>query len=99
VVSDDEEDPKKVNPKEGEPADQLNLEEQASREDLDDHHGPEVEEEVQEQDEAAEEVIWDVYHYKVDGVGIPMTDHLRAMVLRLGYDKAPIYHSELCTHP
>jgi hypothetical protein len=46
-----------------------------------------MEEEEQEQDEAAEEVIWEVYHYIVDGVGIPMADHLRAMVLRLGYDK------------
>jgi hypothetical protein len=44
-------------------------------------------------------VIWDVYHYRVDGVGIPMADHLRAMVLRLGYDKAPVYHCELWTHP
>jgi hypothetical protein len=58
-----------------------------------------VEEEEQEQDEAAEEVIWDVYHYRVDGVGIPMADHLRAMVLRLGYDKARVYHCELWTHP
>jgi hypothetical protein len=54
---------------------------------------------VQEQDEAAEEVIWDVYHYRVDGVGIPMADHLRAMVLHLGYDKAPIYHCGPWTHP
>jgi PAS domain-containing protein len=76
VVSDDEEDPEEVNPEEGEPADQPNQEEQAPGEDLDDHNGPEVEEEVQEQDEAAEEVIWDVYHYRVDGVGIPMADHL-----------------------
>jgi hypothetical protein len=44
-------------------------------------------------------VIWDVYHYKVDGVNIPMADHLRALVLRLGYDEAPVYHCELCTHP
>jgi hypothetical protein len=86
MVSDDEEDPEEVNLEEGEPADQPNQEEQAPGEDLDDHHGPKVEEEVQEQDEAAEEVIWDVYHYRVDGMGIPMADHLRAMVLRLGYD-------------
>jgi hypothetical protein len=58
-----------------------------------------VEEEEQEQNEAAEEVIWVVYHYRVDGVGIPMADHLKAMVLRLGYDKAPVYHCELWTHP
>jgi hypothetical protein len=25
-------------------------------------------------------VIWEVYHYRVDGVGIPMADHMRAMV-------------------
>jgi hypothetical protein len=99
LVSDDEEDPEEVNPEEGEPAVQPNLEEQAPREHLEDHHGLEGEEEEQEQDEATEEVIWDVYHYRVDGVGIPMADHLRAMVLRLGYDKAPIYHCELWTHP
>jgi hypothetical protein len=99
VVSDDEEDPEEVNPEEGELANQPNQEEQVPGEDLDDHHGPEVEEEVQEQDEAAEEVIWDVYHYKVDGVGIPMVDHLQAMVLGLGYDKAPVYNCELWTHP
>jgi hypothetical protein len=58
-----------------------------------------MEEEKQEQDEAAEEVIWEVYHYRVDGVGIPMADHLRAMALRLGYDKALVYHCELWTHP
>jgi hypothetical protein len=58
-----------------------------------------VEEEVQEQaeqhglaeDEADEEVIWDMYHYKVNGVGILMADHLRDMVLCLGYDKAHVY--------
>jgi hypothetical protein len=44
-------------------------------------------------------VIWDVYHYRVDGVGIPMADHLRAMVLHLGYDKTPVYHCELWNHP
>jgi hypothetical protein len=48
VVSDDEEDPEEVNPEEGEPADQPNQEEQAPGEDLDDHNGPKVEEEVQE---------------------------------------------------
>jgi hypothetical protein len=99
IVVSDEEDPEEVNPEGGDRADQPNQEEQAPGEDLDDHHGPEVEEEVQEQDEAAEEVIWDVYHYRVDGVAIPMADHLRAMVLRLGYDKAPVYHCELWTHP
>jgi hypothetical protein len=58
----------------------------------------EEEEQEQEQDEAAKEVIWEVYHNRADGVGIPMADHLRAMVLLLGYDKAPIYHCELWTH-
>jgi hypothetical protein len=101
MVSDDDEDPEEMNPEEGDPADQPNQGEQAPGEDLEDHHGPEVEEEEQEQDEgeAAEEVIWDVYHYRVDGVGIPMADHLQAMVLRLGYEKAPVYHCELWTHP
>jgi PAS domain-containing protein len=99
MVSDDEEDPEEVNPEEGEPTDQPNQEEQAPGEDLEDHHGPEVEEEEQEQDEADEEVIWEVEHHRVDGVGIPMADHLRAMVLHLGYDKAPVYHCELWTHP
>jgi hypothetical protein len=56
MVFDDEEDPEEVNPVEGEPTDQPNQEEQAPGEDLEDHHGPEVQEE-QEQDEAAEEVI------------------------------------------
>jgi hypothetical protein len=46
VVSDDEEDPEEVNPEEGELVDQPNQEEQAPGEDLDDHHGLEVEEEV-----------------------------------------------------
>jgi hypothetical protein len=32
-------------------------------------------------------------------VGIPMADHLQAIVLRLGYDKAPVYHCEPWTHP
>jgi hypothetical protein len=78
LVSDDEEDPEEMNLEEDEPADRPNQGEQAPREDLEDHHSPEVEEEEQEQDEdeAAEEVIWDVYHYRVDGVGIPMADHL-----------------------
>jgi hypothetical protein len=57
------------------------------------------EEQKQEQNEAAEEVIWEVEHHRVGGVGIPMADHLRAMVLRLGYDKAPVYHCEMWTHP
>jgi hypothetical protein len=48
MVSDDEEDPEEVNPEEGEPVDQPNQEEQAPGEDLEDHHGPEVEEEEQE---------------------------------------------------
>jgi hypothetical protein len=99
MVSDDEEDQEEVNPEEGEPADQPNQEEQAPGEDLEDHHGPEVEEEEHEQDEAAKEVIWEVEHSRVDGVGIPMADHLRAMVLRLGYDKALVYNCELWTHP
>jgi hypothetical protein len=98
MVSDDEEDPEEVNLEEGEPVVQPNQEEQAPGEDLEDHHCPEVEEEEQEQDEAAEEVIWEVYHNRVDGVGIPMANHLRAMVLRLGYDKAPVYHCELWNH-
>jgi hypothetical protein len=55
MVSDDVEDPEEVNLEEGEPADQPNQEEQATGEDLEDHHGPEVEEEEQEQDEAAED--------------------------------------------
>jgi hypothetical protein len=100
MVSDDEEDPEEMIPEEDEPADQLNQEEQAPGEELEDHLDPEMEEEEQEQeqDEAAEEVIWEVYHYRADGVGIPMPDHLRAMVLCLGYDKAPVYHCELWTH-
>jgi hypothetical protein len=99
LVSDEEEDLEEVNPEEGEPVVQPNQEEQASGEDLEDHHGLEVEEEEQEQEEATEEVIWEVEHSRVDGVGIPMADHLRAMVLRLGYDKAPVYHCELWTYP
>jgi hypothetical protein len=105
MVSDDEEDPEEMIPDEDEPADRPNQEEQAPGEDLEDHLDPEVEEEEQEQEqeqeqnEAAEEVIWEVYHYRADGVGIPMADHLRAMVLLLGYDKAPVYHCELWSHP
>jgi hypothetical protein len=101
MVSDDEEDPEEMISKEDEPADQPNQEEQAPGEELEDRPDLEMEEEEQEQeqDEAAEEVIWEVCHYRADGVGIPMADHLRAMVLRLGYDKAPVYHCELWTHP
>jgi hypothetical protein len=44
LVSDDEEDPEEVNPEEVEPTDQPQHEEQALGEDLEDHHGPEVEE-------------------------------------------------------
>jgi trehalose-6-phosphate synthase len=80
MVSDDEEDPEEMIPEEDKPADQPNQEEQAPGEDLENHHGSEVEEEEQEQeqeqDEAAEEVIWEVYHYRADGVGIPMADQL-----------------------
>jgi hypothetical protein len=100
MVSNDEENPEQMIPAEVEPTEQPNLEEQAPGEDLEDHLDLEMEEEqVQEQEEEAEEVIWEVYHYRADGVGIPMADHLRAMVLCLGYDKAPVYHCELWTHP
>jgi hypothetical protein len=99
MVYDDEEDPDEMIPEEDEPADQPNQEEQAPGKEPEDHPDPEMEEEEQEQDEAAEEVIWEVYHYRADGVGIPMADHLRAVVLRLGYDKVPVYHCELWTHP
>jgi hypothetical protein len=99
LVFNDEKDPEEMDSKEGEPADQPNQEEQSPGEDLEDHLDPEVEEEEQEQGEAAEEVIWEVYHYRADEVGIPIADHLRAMVLCLGYDKAPVYHCELWTHP
>jgi hypothetical protein len=100
MVPDDEEDPEEMIPEEDEPAEQPNHEEQAPGEDQD-HLDQEMEEEEQEQEqvEEAEEVIWEVYHYRADGVGIPMADHLRAMALRLGYDKAPVYHCELWTHP
>jgi hypothetical protein len=76
MVSDDEEDTEEMIPEEDEPADQLNQEEQAPGEDLEGHLEPEMEEEKQEQYETAEEVIWEVYHYRADGVGIPMADHL-----------------------
>jgi hypothetical protein len=103
VVSDDEEDPEEVIPKEEEQDGQQDQEEQAP----DDHHEQVEEEEVQEQaeqqdpvgSEPAERVKWEVDYYWVDGVGIPMVDHLRAMVLRLGYDKTPVYCCELRTHP
>jgi hypothetical protein len=97
MVSDDEEDPEEMIPEEDEPAEQPNLEEQALGEDLEDHLDLEME--VEEQEQEQEEVIWEVYHDRADGVGIPMADHLRAMVLRLGYDKALVYHCELWTHP
>jgi hypothetical protein len=107
VASDGEEDPGEMNPEGGEKAFQQGQVEQAPGEDQGDHHGLVVEEGMQEQaeqqgpveDEPAEEVIWEVYHYRVDGVGIPMADNLRAMVLCLGYDKARVYHCELWTHP
>jgi hypothetical protein len=44
-------------------------------------------------------VKWEVNYYWVDGVGVPMADHLRTMLLRLGYEKTPIYCCELRTHP
>jgi hypothetical protein len=90
MVPDDEEDPEEMIPEEDEPAEQPNLEEQARGEDQD-HLDQEIEDEEQEQEqeEEAEEAIWEVYRYRANGVGIPMADHLRAMVLRLGYDKAP----------
>jgi hypothetical protein len=97
MVPDDEEDPEEMIPEEDEPAEQPNLGEQAPGEDQD-HLDKEMEEEEQEQEEEAEEAIWEVYRYRADVVGIPMEDHLRAMVLRLGYDKAPVYHCELWTH-
>jgi hypothetical protein len=100
IVPDEEEDPEEMIPKEDEPAEQPNLEEQAPGEDLEDHPDLEKEDEEQEQEkeEEAKDVFWEVYHYRADGVGIPMADHLRAMVLRLGYDNAPVYHGELWTH-
>jgi hypothetical protein len=98
MVPHDEEDPEEMIPEEDELAEQPNLEEQAPRDD-EDHLDQEMEKEEQEQEEEAEEAIWEVYHYRADGVGIPMADHLRAMVLCLGYDKAPVYQCELWTHP
>jgi hypothetical protein len=63
----------------------------------------EVQEQAEHQDpagsEPAERVKREVNYYWVDGVGVPMADHLRAMVLHLGYDKTPIYCCELRTHP
>jgi hypothetical protein len=94
MVPDDEEDPEEMILEEDEPAEQPNEEEQAPGEDQD-HLDQEMEEEEQEKEEEAEEAIWEVCHYRADGVGIPMADHLRVMVLRLGYDKAPVYHCEL----
>jgi hypothetical protein len=101
MVPGDEEDPKEMISEEDEPAEQPNQEEQAPEEELEDHLDQEMEEEEHEpeQEEEAQEVIWEVYHYRADGVGIPMADHLRAMALRLGYDKAAVYHCELWTHP
>jgi hypothetical protein len=68
MVSDDEEDPEEMILEEDEPAEQPNLEEQAPGEDLEDPFDLEMEEEEQEQgqEEAAEEVIWEVYHYRAD---------------------------------
>jgi hypothetical protein len=94
MVPDDEEDPEEMILEEDEPAEQPNEEEQAPGEDQD-HLDQEMEEEEQEKEEEAEEAIWEVCHYRADGVGIPMADHLRVMVLHLGYDKAPVYHCEL----
>jgi hypothetical protein len=82
MVPDDEEDPEEMIPEEDEPAEQPNQEEQAPGEELEDHLDQEVEEEEQEQEE--EEVIWEMYHYMADGVGIPMADHLR---VDLGMDR------------
>jgi hypothetical protein len=84
IVSDKEEDLEEMIPEEDEPTEQPNLEEQAPGEDLEDHPDQEMEEEEQEQEqkEEAEDVFWEVYHYRADGVGIPMADHLRAMALR-----------------
>jgi hypothetical protein len=63
----------------------------------------EVQEQAEQQNpvggEPAESVKWEVNYYWVDGVGIPMADHLRAMVHRLVYDKTPVYCCELRTHP
>jgi hypothetical protein len=99
VVSDDEEDPEEMILEEEEQGGQQDQEEQAP----DDHHEQVEEEEVQEQavqqdpagSEPAERVKWEVDYYWVDGVGVPREDHLRAMVFRLGYDKAPVYCCEL----
>jgi hypothetical protein len=102
-VSNDEEDSEEVIPEEEEQNGQQDQEEQAP----DDHHEQVEEEEVQEQaeqqdpagSEPAERVKWEVNYYWMDGVGIPMSDDLRAMVLHLGYDRTPVYCCELRTHP
>jgi hypothetical protein len=77
-----------------------------SKQALDDHHEQveevEVQEQAEQQDtvggEPTERVKWKVNYYWVDGVGVLMADHLRAMVLLLGYDKTPVYCCELRTH-
>jgi hypothetical protein len=93
VVSDDDEDPEEVIPEEEEQVEQQEQEEQVP----DDHHEQVEEEEVQEQAEQQDPAGSEPAG--VDGVGVPMADHLRAMVFRLGYDKAPVYYCELRTHP
>ena len=53
-----------------------------------------------EPEEATEEVVWKVYRYKQEGLGVPMADLLRATAYRLGYaPSGPAYHCELWTHP
>ena len=53
-----------------------------------------------EPEEATEEVVWKVYRYKQEGLGVPMADLLRATASRLGYaPSGPAYHCELWTHP
>jgi hypothetical protein len=99
VVSDDEEDPEEVIPDEEEQDGQQDQEEQA----LEDQHEQVEEDEVQEQaeqqdpagSEPAQRVKWEVDYYWVAEVGVPMADHLRPMVLRLGYNKTPVYCCEL----
>jgi hypothetical protein len=58
-----------------------------------------VQEQEKQQDpaggEPAERVESELNYYWVDGVGVPVADHLRAMVLLLGYDKTPVYCCEL----
>jgi hypothetical protein len=100
IVLKDDEDPEEVIP-EGEE------EEQAPGDVQGDHHEQVEEDGGQEQadqqgpveDEPAEEVMWKVEYCNMDGIDIPMADSLRAMVHRLGYDKAPVYRCELWTHP